>query len=144
MTIKEILERKAAIEEPEWEPLWDYAKYVFDLAAKEPRSILCGLDSVFGTLEDFCEAKAITPSPLCAYMFEGKGALLSQAKLPRYHAREWNELFPQPLRMTTDKVPDVLLEYKRFLQERDARFDWEALSFLNEYISPDDDEESSE
>jgi hypothetical protein len=142
MTIKELLAQETSGPS---DPLWDYAKYVFDVAAKEPRSILCGLDSVYESLEDFCTLKGIEPSPLCAFIFKSRGGgFLSQAKLPRYHRKEWNELFPDPLRMTYSELPEALVEYKRFLEERNARFDWEALSFLKEYEGSEDSDDSED
>jgi len=137
VSIKELV-TKEWDHDPQWDPLWEYAKYVFDMAAKMPKDILCGLDSVYNSLEDFCKKNNITPSPLCAFMFEGRGCFLAIPKQPRYHAKEWNEMFPEQLRKTFTELPAVLAEYKRFLEERDDKFDYEALSFLADYEeSPD-------
>jgi hypothetical protein len=131
MTIKELLAQETY--DPQWEPLWEYAKFVFDRAAKEERAILCGLDSVFCSLEDFCKLHDIKPSSLCAFVFAARGCFLAQAKIPRYHSAEWKELFPAPLRMTYEALPDALVKYKMFLEERKGVCDWEALLFLEEF-----------
>jgi hypothetical protein len=115
------------------DPLWEFAKYVFDFAAKRHDGILAGLEMVYESLEDFCTLKDIRPSPFCQLIFEKRGGFLTQSKLPYYHRDEWNNFFPDPIHMTYAELPQVLIEYQHFLEERKSYGDAHALLYLKKY-----------
>jgi hypothetical protein len=93
--------------------LWDYVDFVFDTAAKSS-GILVGQQSVYETVEDFSRTLQIAPLPLYQYIFEERGGFLTQCKIARYYADEWNERFPNgPVQTSTNM--DLLDKYSDFV-----------------------------